>query len=529
MHPILVSRARVAFYQLAWLPWAAAGAGLLAGPGKLPWLQSALTAAGLALFYALVCLSPWYSGRHLPFQPSAIGKLLLNHGAAALIAAALLLGLARLMSVPRSALLFLFGAGVLLYLLSVALHYVAFSAQASREAEARVGEAKLLAREAELKALKAQINPHFLFNSLNSISALATVDGARAREMCLRLSEFLRSTLNLAEQAEIPVEQELALARMYLDVERVRFGDRLRVGQSIDPDCGNCRVPSLILQPVVENAVKHGIAGLVDGGEICMAVQCRERTLHITVENDFDPDDEELARQVLREYVRSIPDLEVVAECANGFDAVKAITELKPDLVFLDVQMPKLDGFEVLELAGADFAVIFTTAYDSYAMRAFDAHAVDYLLKPFRLERFQTAVERARQRIGTPAAVPADLASAVRGPAHYAARIVVKEGTKVHVIPAERLDYAEAQDDYVSLHSEGKHFLKQQTIAGLEAMLDPEQFVRIHRSYLVNLARVDRIEPYAKDSRIAVLTGGARLPVSRTGYERLKALLERRG
>lgn len=237
-------------------------------------------------------------------------------------------------------------------------------------------------------------------------------------------------------------------------------------------------------------------------------------------------DDEELARQLLREYVRSTPEIEVVAECANGFEAVKAITELKPDLVFLDVQMPKLDGFEVLELVSREIAVIFTTAYDTYAMRAFDAHAVDYLLKPFRLERFQKAVERACQRIGTPGTEPSELAAAARGPAHYAARVAVKEGTKVHVIPAERLDYAEAQDDYVSLHSEGKQHLKQQTIASLEAMLDPGQFVRIHRSYLVNLARVERIEPYAKDSRIVVLTDGTRLPVSRTGYERLKMLLD---
>ncbi len=239
-------------------------------------------------------------------------------------------------------------------------------------------------------------------------------------------------------------------------------------------------------------------------------------------------DDEELARQLLREYAQSTPDIEIVAECADGFEAVKAIAELRPDLVFLDVQMPKLDGFEVLELAGPELAVIFTTAYDAYAMRAFDAHAVDYLLKPFRLERFQTAVERARQRIGTPAARPAEIAAAARGPGHYAARVIVKDGTKVYVIPAERLDYAESQDDYVSLHSEGKSYLKQQTIAALETMLDPEQFVRIHRSYLVNLARVERIEPYTKDSRVAVLTGGVRLPVSRAGYDRLRTLLDHR-
>ena len=239
-------------------------------------------------------------------------------------------------------------------------------------------------------------------------------------------------------------------------------------------------------------------------------------------------DDEPLARQLLREYLQSTPEIELLAECANGFDAVKTITELSPDLVFLDVQMPKLDGFEVLELVGGPVAVIFTTAYDAYAMRAFDAHAVDYLLKPFRLDRFQTAVERARQRLGAPAPPPAELAAAARGPSHYAARIVVKDGANVHVIPAERLDYAEAQDDYVALHSGGKTYLKQQTIGSLESALDPQQFVRIHRSYIVNLARVARIEPHSKDTRLAILTGGAGLPISRAGYDRLKALLDER-
>src|SRR5258708_4753643 len=242
-------------------------------------------------------------------------------------------------------------------------------------------------------------------------------------------------------------------------------------------------------------------------------------------------DDEELARHLLREYVEALPDIDVVAECSNGFEAVKAIGEHKPDLVFLDVQMPKLDGFEVLELIGRDVAVIFTTAYDTYAMRAFDAHAVDYLLKPYSLDRFKTAVERARQRIGRQAPAPPgpELAIAAREPAHYAARIVVKDGPKVHVIPIEGLDYAEAQDDYVSLHSEGKSYLKQQTISSLESALDPQRFVRIHRSYIVNLERVKRIEPYTKDSRLAVLADGSQLPVSRAGYDRLKALLDERG
>lgn len=239
-------------------------------------------------------------------------------------------------------------------------------------------------------------------------------------------------------------------------------------------------------------------------------------------------DDEELARQILREYILSTEGVEITAECANGFEAVKAITEHKPDLVFLDVQMPKLDGFEVLELIGREIPVIFVTAYDQYAMRAFDAHAVDYLLKPFSLDRFQTSIERARQRLGQQTPPAPELAAAARPPHQFAQRIVVKDNARVHVIPIDRLDYVEAQDDYVSLHSQGKAYLKQQTISSVEAMLDPEQFVRIHRSYLVNLERVTRIEPYSKDSRVAVLSGGQQLPVSRAGYDRLKVLLDDR-
>ena len=290
MHPILISRTRLAFYLLAWTPIAAGCAGVLAIAGHVPWAQSALSAAGLSLFYALVCLSPWYSGKHLPLQPALIGRLLLNHGSAALVAAALLLALGVLLQVPSSQRVFLFGAGVLLYLLAVALHYVLFSFERSREAEVRMQEARVLAREAELKALKAQINPHFLFNSLNSISALATTDGPRAREMCLRLSEFLRATLRLADQEIVPVEQEIDLAVHYLEVERVRFGDRLRMVQAAEPGCVECMVPSLILQPLVENAVKHGIAGLLDGGEIRLEAFSRDGRLRITVVNDCDPD-----------------------------------------------------------------------------------------------------------------------------------------------------------------------------------------------------------------------------------------------
>src|SRR5580698_7685721 len=243
-------------------------------------------------------------------------------------------------------------------------------------------------------------------------------------------------------------------------------------------------------------------------------------------------DDEELARQVLREFVAAHSEIELIAECANGFEAVKIVTEQKPDLMFLDIQMPKLDGFEVMELIGSDTAVVFVTAYDSYAIKAFEVHAVDYLLKPFGADRFEASLKRAKERLAgklpeatTPSA--SDLAVAARPPAQFLDRIAVRDGTRVFIIPVAKLEYAEAQDDYVALAAEGKKHLKQQTISSLESALDPSRFLRIHRSYIVNLERVARVEPYGKDSHVAVLANGTHLPVSRAGYARLRAFLDR--
>jgi len=239
-------------------------------------------------------------------------------------------------------------------------------------------------------------------------------------------------------------------------------------------------------------------------------------------------DDEELARQVLREYLREEEDIEIVQECTNGFDAVKAVTEHNPHLLFLDVQMPKLDGFEVLELIANEIAVVFVTAYDQYAMKAFDAAAVDYLLKPFDLERFRVALQRVRRRLGEMSPKPdaLQLKTAAQAPGQHAQRIVIKEGTRVHILPVDQLDYAESQDDYLAFHSGGKTYLKQQTISSLETALNPERFVRVHRSYIVNLDRVAKIEPYKKDTRLAILSNGSQIPVSRAGYMRLKELME---
>jgi two-component system LytT family response regulator len=242
-------------------------------------------------------------------------------------------------------------------------------------------------------------------------------------------------------------------------------------------------------------------------------------------------DDEDLARQVLREYLSKHPEIEIVAECANGFEAVKCAAEHEPDLLFLDIQMPKLDGFEVLELIGAGRAVIFVTAYDTFAIRAFEVHAVDYLLKPVSADRFNAALGRAEERLSgktpSPPVAAMELAASARPPSQFLDRIPVRDGTSVFIIPVAKLDYAEAQDDYVALVSAGKKHLKQQTISSLETALDPSRFLRIHRSYIVNLERVLKIEPYGKDTHVAVLSGGVQLPVSRAGHARLRAFLDR--
>ncbi len=238
-------------------------------------------------------------------------------------------------------------------------------------------------------------------------------------------------------------------------------------------------------------------------------------------------DDEELARKLLVEYLSGDPGIEVVAECANGFEAVKAVTELTPDLLFLDIQMPKLDGFEVLDLIDVKPAVIFVTAYDEYALKAFEVHAVDYLLKPFSKERFTEALVRARERIEKKEALDfPTLAMDARPRTVPLDRLLIREGSKVHVIPVGKIDYIEAQDDYFAVKSEGRMYLKQGTLSRLEEDLDPRRFIRIHRSYILNIDRLSKIEPYAKDSRVAILNDGTRLQVSRSGYAKLRMLLE---
>lgn len=236
-------------------------------------------------------------------------------------------------------------------------------------------------------------------------------------------------------------------------------------------------------------------------------------------------DDEALARSIVREYLDAHTDIEIVAECADGFEAVRAVNDLEPDLLFLDVQMPKLDGFEVLELIGNEVAVLFVTAFDEYALRAFDVNALDYLLKPFSAERFAEALDRARERLRRPAGDAAADTAIRRDPEAKLDRILIRNGPSVQVIGVDRIDYIKAEGDYVGIVAGGKSQLKHQTLSALETRLDPSRFVRIHRSTLLNIERLERIELYAKDSYEAILRDGTRLPISRSGYSRLQQLV----
>jgi two-component system LytT family response regulator len=237
-------------------------------------------------------------------------------------------------------------------------------------------------------------------------------------------------------------------------------------------------------------------------------------------------DDEPLARSIVSEYLRSYANIEVVGECNDGFEGVKMISQQKPDLIFLDIQMPKINGFEMLELIDDPPSVIFTTAFDEYAIKAFESHAVDYLLKPFSKDRFDKAVQKwlAQRDFGkseSPAAVAHDQ---LRQPEERS-RIVVKESGNIRIIPVEDVQYFEAYDDYVKIFTAKEMYLKKKTMTYYENILDPSLFVRVHRSYILQISHITRIEPLEKDSHIAVLKSGATVPLSKSGYLRLKSVL----
>lgn len=236
-------------------------------------------------------------------------------------------------------------------------------------------------------------------------------------------------------------------------------------------------------------------------------------------------DDEPLARAIVKTYLKDFPDLEVVAECNDGFEGVKMISEHQPDLVFLDIQMPKINGFEMLELISEKPAVIFTTAFDEYALKAFEAHALDYLLKPFARERFDTAIDKWR-KAGPSAGLKTEaLAAQENKQPDERLRIVVKDGTEIRIIPTSDIHYMEAYDDYVKIYLKDKYHLKKKTMSYFEKVLDPKQFIRIHRSFIININELTKIESFEKNSYVAILRSGKRVPISRNAYSELKAIL----
>lgn len=237
-------------------------------------------------------------------------------------------------------------------------------------------------------------------------------------------------------------------------------------------------------------------------------------------------DDEDLARNIVREYLENHRDIEIVDECGNGFEAVKSITELQPDFILLDIQMPKINGFELLELLQDPPTVIFITAHDQYALQAFEVHATDYLLKPFSKDRFDEAINRVRLKIDQNIKddVKPVLADAFKNQRPIE-RILVKDGTNVYVIQTSKIDYIEAKDDYIAINTGGKSYLKHYRLSDIETELDRSQFIRTHRSYIVNVERISKIELYAKNSRIAILKDGTRVPISRANYDKIRAML----
>lgn len=237
-------------------------------------------------------------------------------------------------------------------------------------------------------------------------------------------------------------------------------------------------------------------------------------------------DDEPLARSIVKEYLQKHPELQLAAECGDGFEGVKAIQQHQPDLIFLDIQMPKINGFEMLELIDNPPAVIFTTAFDEFAIRAFEAHAIDYLLKPFDQHRFDKAIAKWQEQKtkDTGNNTQELLETASQSPSQNQ-RIVIKDGSKIKIIPVHDVQYLEAADDYVKIHTKDGYFLKNKTMNHFEQVLDANQFVRSHRSYIVNVQQITRIDPYEKDGHVAVLRSGVKVPVSRSGYGKLREVL----
>ena len=303
MHPLL-TRGRFGIYLLSWIPLAVILTYLMAAGGRMGWLESAAVAFPLCLVYAFICLSTWYTAKSAPLNATSPPRLWLTHMLASAFLSLVWVQLGKLLAYLLSRTSYfpglsdrftgqfpiLFAAGFLFYLLAVSSSYVILSLEASSEAEARAMQTSVLARDAELKALKAQVNPHFLYNSLNSISALTSIDPSKAREMCILLADFLRMTLGLGEKNGIPLSEELSLLDRFLAIEKIRFGARLQMHEEIQEASKTVVIPPLILQPLVENAIVHGIANLPEGGSVRLSSSCENGHLSLVVENTYDPE-----------------------------------------------------------------------------------------------------------------------------------------------------------------------------------------------------------------------------------------------
>ena len=302
MHPILTNRARTLLYLGAWLPIAALLTGIVTRSGSMTTGEAAAIVFPMCLMYAYICQASWYLCQALPLRQSQIFRLVTTHATAAAVSSIVWVGIGVVWAFVLGAafdldsivdqymtqLPTLFFSGLLIFLLAIAFNYLLITFEVSQRAEQKALELQVLAREAELRALRAQIDPHFLFNSLNSINALITADPAGARRMCVLLADFLRGCLKFGSEDRISLGEEIQLAEHYLNIEKVRLGSRLTVERAIDERCESCRVPPLILQPLIANAITHGVAPLIDGGTVRIAARQHGGSIKIVIENPFE-------------------------------------------------------------------------------------------------------------------------------------------------------------------------------------------------------------------------------------------------
>ncbi len=302
MHPILANRTRSLLYVAAWLPIGALLTQVLARGGSIRWAEAAAIIFPMCLVYAFICQASWHLCNAMPLRQTETFRLIGSHTTAALVSAAAWVAMgwawASLLAsgfaldgiesryVAQIPIVFV--SGVVLFVLAVAFNYLLITFEVSQRAESKALELQVLAREAELKALRAQIDPHFLFNCLNSINALISTDPAAARRMCVLMADFLRGSLKLGSSDLIPLSEEIRLAECYLDIERVRFGSRLKIDREIDPLCEGCLVPPLIMQPLVENAITHGVAPTLEGGVVHVRAERNGAGVKIVIENPFE-------------------------------------------------------------------------------------------------------------------------------------------------------------------------------------------------------------------------------------------------